>query len=343
MRRILFAAAIAAISSCAFAEPKYIEVDGGQNLPTVRVRTLDDFEAIIKAYGAPLVFLRSDSAYSRGSRASEAFVIAGGACFAFPMEGYRTLADYRAGKAAKFASAEDFYKAVSLGIGDAELFGFYSKNSFRSVEDCRAAREAGYENSSSYYEAQELGCKSPAEYREALASRDGGFQSVKEYRRAKAKGFQKADEFARAKEAGFDDGGEYRTAVAFGLKSKALFEEFEKISSSIERILGERNIDGRSAFVYHLVGKLEKGDMALSALSKSLAAEWEKVPRDVRTALNARMSGCRSVKELQYGRCGVALDLGSLLSAESLKNFFRTVDISRLGSYSERTEIFRRR
>ena len=39
----------------AFPELKYIEIDSKQNLPMIRIKTVDDFEAIIKAYDISLI------------------------------------------------------------------------------------------------------------------------------------------------------------------------------------------------------------------------------------------------------------------------------------------------
>lgn len=363
MRRTIAALILLAASFGASAELRYIEIENHQHLPMVRVKTLDDFEAIIKTYGISLVFLMN----TRNS-ASDAFVIAGSTYFVFSTEGYRTLSDYRTGKAAKFRTAEDFYRARSLKIEDQEFYYFFAANSFKSVSDCRTARDAGFGDSATFYAARELGFKNPEDYKEHLAYKANGFQSKDEYLKAKSKGFALAREFNAATEAGFETRAEYAKAARLGLKTKAELSEFEEISSSIDKIAASRQLDKRSATTWHFIRTLKKGEMSISVLSKSLATAWGNVSPGVRAAICVHLSGFTSMQgldesrnkadrelrngwnltserraELERQRRAVPTNVDGFFTTESLRNFFRTADFSKLGTYSDQTEIFRRK
>ena len=110
----------------AFPEQRYIEIGSKQNLPMIRIKTVEDFEAIIKAYDISLIFLQYDSNPNFGAssspKSSDAFVIVGNTYFAFSLEGYKTLADYKKGKSEGYKNSSDYEKAKQLGIENGEFF-----------------------------------------------------------------------------------------------------------------------------------------------------------------------------------------------------------------------------
>ncbi len=71
----------------AHAELRYIEVDSIQNIPLIRIKSLDDFESILNENHISIVFLQ------RG----ELFAIVGSTYFAFPIGDYKSIQDYRMG------------------------------------------------------------------------------------------------------------------------------------------------------------------------------------------------------------------------------------------------------
>lgn len=116
----------------AFPEQIYIEIGSKQNLPMIRIKTVEDFEAIIKAYDISLIFLQYDSDPNFGAssspKSSDAFVIVGNTYFAFSLEGYKTLADYKIGKSEGYKNSADYEKAKKLGIENGEFFYYCERN-----------------------------------------------------------------------------------------------------------------------------------------------------------------------------------------------------------------------
>ena len=113
----------------AMAELKYVEISTKQNLPTIQIKSIDDFEKIINSYNISIVFLNNME-----RTGSEALVMTNGTYFSFPMEGYKTLSDYRAGKNAKFKQAENKSKVKE---GNVVYWTTHGKN-FHTHEDCQA-------------------------------------------------------------------------------------------------------------------------------------------------------------------------------------------------------------
>ena len=123
------------------AEIKYVTITSRQNLPVITVETIDDFEAIINAYSIPIAYLYFDST---SHEKSTLLVAAEGTYFSLPLEGYKTLSDYRKGTTAKYKNGADYYKAQSLGVTDAAFFYYYSRNHFESLKDAELAYRNGF-------------------------------------------------------------------------------------------------------------------------------------------------------------------------------------------------------
>ena len=226
----------------AFPELKYIEIDSKQNLPMIRIKTVDDFEAIIKAYDISLIFLQSDSLSKLGSsNSSEAFVIAENTYFLFPLEGYKTLADYKKGKSEGYKNSSDFEKAKQLGIENGEFFYYCERNSFTKLEDAEDAYKNGFvlystvkkqssvekmisplqslivfnenppknKESEAYYEAKELGYVNYVDYKEYLDYTSKGFKTKEDMQIANNNGFEKEDDYYNAKKKGVESYDEY--------------------------------------------------------------------------------------------------------------------------------------
>lgn len=342
-----------------FAELRYIEIDSKQNLPTIRIKKIDDFEAIINTYDISLVFLQiqndSDSRYGRStSKISDAFVIAGNTYFVFNMEGYATLADYKAGKSANYLTANDYSKAKSLGISDTNLFYFYDRNSFQNLVDANDAFKNGFDlygenakspqnkESEAYYDAKKLGYQNYADYKEYLDYTAKGFKSKDEYLFAKSKGFSSAQEFAAATTAGFADNEEYQKAKKLGLNKKSDFLTYSEITKSVEKIISDKKIDKKSALTYYFIQNLPKSENAISALSKTLNENFNANSTELKNALNSYANDVQTDRN-QTRQNRNQMDISALFSESALKSFFRKVDINQIGSYNSQSEIFKRK
>lgn len=383
MKRIFAIIAAIFLTNCAFADLKYIEIESKQNLPMIRIKTIEDFEAIINTYDISLVFLQYDSDLRPGfnsvSKNSEAFIIAGNTYFVFSMEGYKTLSDYKSGKTANFKTSSDYEQAKSLGIGNAEFFYFYSRNSFHNIEDANNAYKNGFifytafrsqyasgqifsssnklvfnednprnKESDAYYEAKKLGYVNYTDYKEYKDYTAKGFITKEEYLSAKSKGFYNADEVKTAEEAGFINKEEFTNAQKLGLKTKSDFTDYNEITVSIDKISNDAKIEKKNAIVVYFMNKLPKGEMSLSVLSNTLKDDFSKNSMELRKALNFYANDVKNQGEYdkkqrdRYSR-NQTIDIANLFYAENLKKFFKEVNISQIGSYNENTEIFKRR
>jgi hypothetical protein len=323
------------ISVCATAELKYIEIVQTQNLPLFMVKSIDDFEAIISRYGASMVFLQ----YQPQSSSSTAFVIAENTYFSFDLEGYASIADFRSGKNQKYKNAQDYEEGKSLGFSNSEAYYFYTKNSFKSVKDCLTAISHKFPDSRSFYNAKNQGYSEYSDYKEFCDFSALGYLSKEEYTEAKSKGFYHANEFRTATTAGFLNKNEYSQAISMGLKTK---EDF----SAIEKYCSEFNVEKKVSAIYYFVQKIPKGEMSISVLGKSLRENLQKTSQELQTAMSLYISGFENVQEYERNRRQTVkrfVNIQYLFDDSSLKRFFNAVDTSKLGAYSDKTEIFKRK
>ncbi len=391
MRR-LFSVFIVVLLACCSAsgEIKYIEIGDTNNLPTVWIKNIDDFDAMIKNHGVSTVFLWMGTNNVSKDVVSTAIIKAGDMYYAFKLEGYKTIADYEAGKNADFKSAEDYMKAKELGIFESDFYYYYARNSFEKVEDARDAYKNGFvdvsqidnrnsrekrqdklsglakgaaslfrydyderlnkADSQIYYEAKELGYNNFADYDEYLYYTAKGFKDKSTYLTAKSKGFEGAELFNRAMEAGFTDKSDYDEAQKLGLNTKSDLNEYNEISQSIDKLIADKKLNKKDAATYYFIKKVSKGDYAVSALSKMLVEDCVQnfnQKTSLTSALNKHFADSNS-SERYYDRYRSESVLPfqnpqSCFDDATLKDFFTRVDISQLGSYNKKTEIFKKK
>lgn len=386
MRKILARLFMMFLALSSFAELKYIEIGSKQNLPMIKIKTIEDFEAIIKAYDITVVFLQFDvdsrSSRSVNSMNSDAFVIVNNTYFSFSMEGYKTLADYKAGKNAKFKNAADYEKSKTLGIANLDFFYYYDRNLFRTVEDADEAYKTGFvfyksyeersklnlysslddndkkeglifnenlpkgKESEAYYESKKLGYTNYADYKEYLDFKAKGFNTKDEYLTATSKGFSNGKEYKIATEAGFLNFEEYKISQDMGLKTKSEFDVFNEITSSIDKIIDEKKIDKKNAIIYYFIQKLPKEEMSISVLSKTLNELYFSNSDEIRKALSLYEVNAKIKVDHRREDDSFLKRLpksNKNFSTDNLKKFFKEVDFSKVGSYSEKSEIFKRK
>ncbi|HAC32058.1 MAG TPA: hypothetical protein DCF70_05470 [Treponema sp.] len=377
------------LSLNAFAELKYIEISSKQNLPMVRIKTIEDFEAIIRNYDISLVFLQYDIetrpssalSFQPLTKSNEAFVIAENTYFIFSLEGYKTLADYKAGKNSNYKSAYDYEQAKSLGIDDAEFFYYYTRNSFHNVADANEAYKNGFvlykafksetnfisgqkylaviennpknQESDAYYEAKKMGYANYKDYKEYLNYSAKGFKTKDEYQAAKSKGFSNAGEEKTATEAGFTNNEEYSDAKSLGLNTKSDFTTYKEITRAIDNIIEERKLPKKHATLYYFIQKLPKSECAISILSKTLTDNYNENSPELKNALNsylktgpvqqANKTTKAKIKPRASSPYPQITNNSDLFSETRLKEFFASIDISQLGTYSSDSEIFKKK
>ena len=316
----------------AHAELRYIEVDSIQNIPLIRIKSLDDFESILNENHISIVFLQ------RG----ELFAIVGSTYFAFPIGDYKSIQDYRMGSAGGYRNGADFNAAKEQGIDSSALYYFYKQNSFRSLADCQDAYKNEFSSSSEYYAAKEKGFSKAADYKEYLDYTRRGFQTKEESLLAASKGFSTANDYSRAKEGGFETFKIFDQARKEGLPTYVAFSRYHELVDSVESVMKELSIDRQRAFVYVCLKKLPKGEVALSVLSKNLEEQFNSVYADCASVVN-RFVYNDQLQNDRYGRSSYNTRYAtSLFSVISLESFLGSVSIEKIGSYNAKTEIFKR-
>jgi hypothetical protein len=348
-----------------FSEIRYIEIDSIKNAPTIEIKNIDDIEAVISNYGIRIGYLQKISS------SSILYVIADSGYFSFPMKGYNKLSDYRLGETLKFKDGNDYNNSVSLGLQSSELYYYYTENSFHSVDDCKDAFKNGYENinmsnyksssfispkimpaSSAYYEAKKLGYTKFSDYKEYLDFKDKGFKSKTDYQTAIAQGFKSGDDFYNASENGFTSYSEYHDANNFGIITYSDYQIFSKIIQFCEKISSEKSLDKKYSIIFYYIQNLQKGEMSLSVLANNLKSNFNNQSKELCNAINLWVSDYSGISELESQRDGrrnsyqsqkKLINFLNYISASSLSDFFEKADMSSLGNYNAKTEIFKKK
>lgn len=355
---ILFSVFIASL----FCEIKYIEIDSIKNVPVIEIKSIEDFEAIINEYGVRIGYLQKTLDTSLGNKKEydgvTLYIIIDSVYFSFPMKGYLTLADYKNGILKKFENGSDYNKAISLGFESSQMYYYYRRNSFLSVDDCKDAFNNGFKNndsrssdSNAYYSAKKLGFSNYADYQEYLDYTAKGYASKTDWQVAKAKGFDKGSDYYTATENGFLDYSSFNTARGVGLKTNDDYQKFSQLVSSIERIMKEKNLEKKNAIIYFYIQNLPKGEMAISALSATLIESYKAQPENLSEALNLWYSDVRKEEEKlpkdwyenSRNTAKKITPIISLLSEKILFDFFNTTDVGGLGSYNQKSQIFKKK
>lgn len=348
-----------------FADLRYVEIRSIKNLPEIEIKQIEDMDAIITEYGIRIGYLQKNSA------GSVLYVIGNSVYFSFAMNGYDSLNDFRRGVSLQFKNGQDFYKAQNLGLENGEIYYYYAENSFHSPEDCKDAFRNGFNStdnensitnvygqrkrtaSAGYYEAKELGLKTFAEYTEYLYYTRAGFNSKADYQTALAKGFKNGKDFYLATEAGFSNFDDFNSARKFGLAAVSDYQVFSKIKNECNRIMTEKKTDKKDSVIYYYIQGISKGELSLSVLSKNLSENFMAQSKELCNALNLWASDFESEEEYKNQQNNFSrwtrenkkslIDIKYYFHTQSLAEFFKNVEISTLGSYNEKTEIFKKK
>lgn len=333
---------LAGVSAPVFAV-RYVDVSSVSNVPIVRVKNVEDFESIIDGYKIPVVYRviekNERNSYANYDTVKTLFVITGGTYFSFNIHDYDTLDDYKFGSSLKFETAKDFYEARKLGIETSELYYWYSGNHFRSVDDFNDAYRKGFfkKKSEDYYKAKELGYTSYEDYKVYCDYTKAGFKSKEEWKNAQKLGFSSASSYNQATDAGFSTYSEYNEAYKLKLHNdKNSYDYYKSITNSVDEIVEKNKLNKNEAFVFVLLQSLPKGEMSISVLSTRLQDMINQKP-EVRDAFEKFIFGNSSRNS--YG----GNNINYSLKPSGLLKFFSSVDISKIGSYDNKTEIFKKK
>lgn len=376
MRRVFLAATLLACGLSLWADIRYVEVTSVASAPSVQVSNIEDLRFLIKHHKVEIGYI-----LRRAENPSQIrlVVIGDGTYFFFDMNGYSSIESYLAGTAGNFLDGADYQEAVDLQLTDAakpdsSLFYFYKRNKFTSVEDCRDAFKKGFafreaqwterngrkeiqvqaEESAAYYRAVAAQLADYKEYQEFMPGLDRGYKTKADIQDARRKGFDAVQgwEYYTAMERGFSKYEDYKLATDLGLESQVEFERYQRIVSEVESIMSRQKLEKREAFIYFYLCQIPKGQQSLSVLVKTLEEQPRKQGEKLTKALNLYYSDIPSLAEWDKSRNGRSYSysssqyqrksLGGLLSSSSVTSFFKAVDISGIGRYDEKTEIFTR-
>ena len=329
---------------------RYIDVSSVTNVPLIQVKNIEDYEEIIGTYQISFVYRVSVKEEAKSSNNSYTydnkrkydsikntfFVIANGTYFSFFADEYATISDYKTGTATGFKKGSDFNDARKLGIENSEFYYWYSNNKFRSVGDAFDAYKKGFISAKSedYYKAKELNYSSYADYKVYCDYTKQGFKTKEEWETAKKAGFTYAEPFHKATAAGFKTKSEYEAAQKVGLQdNKDSYDFYVSITNSIDKIVEKDKLSKKEAFVFTLLQSFPKGEMSISILSSRLQ-DMINQKKDVKNPL---------VRFIFDDSQRNSYDVNQLLTPSELKLFFSNVDISRIGSYNSKTDIFKKR
>lgn len=338
------------LTASVFCEIRYIEI-GSSNISSILINDIDDFEAIINEYGIRIGFISKDNEkygfwdYPKGENKT-VYVMVNSVYFSFKMNGYSTLSDYKNGKEKNFKNGADYYQALNKGFNSSEIYYFYINNHFHSVDDSKNAYKNGFKDSDTYYEAVKAGYAKFSEYEEYLDYTQRGFRNKSDWQTAKPKGFYSGPEYYTAVENGFLNYKEFDSARKIGLTTNEDYQKFNNMVSNIEKIMNDRNLNKKNAVIYYYIQNIPKGEMGLSALSSTLVLNHNTQKSDFKKAINF---WCRDIKNNDaknredVGARNQDNSVEFIFSQSSLSEFFSSVDISSLGTYNSKTEIFIRK
>ena len=336
--KIALAAALLSFQTIfAFAELNYIEVGSISNAPIVIITKLSDFELLITKNNVSTAFLRS----SDGAM----FINAGGSYFAYNLKFYTSISDFKTGESLGFKSGKEYYEAKNLELPTAELYSYYKQNSFKSSADCIKAKENGFPASSEYYTAKELGYEKHSDYMDYLNWTGKGYKSKEDWQLAQKRGFTDihAKTFYESQEQGFANYDDYNKARGLGFSKNDELQIFNTVTGDLEKIVKAKAIERKQAVIYYFIQKLQKDEFSLSVLSKSLkniCDGSDKATQKTITYFLNENDGNNN-RHNSYGRNQINLD--NLFSEKELQVFFEKVEPKELGTYSSKSEIFKKK
>lgn len=228
--------------------------------------------------------------------------------------------------------------------------------------------------SDNYYKAKELGYTNISQYNDYVDCMAKGFKTSSDMMAAIVQGFpvptenlaengtvnwskanrllpdgKPGDDFYRSRENGFHSYAEFSAARERGISSFADFENYRTATQFCDNLVKTQGITKLQALIWYRIKQLNQSELSLTVLSKTLEDDFAKESAQLQNALKWYVNDVKNRFEFdqkqkdQRGQRVVLSEISRAFTAENLKNFFSTVDISPLGSYSATTEIFKRK
>ncbi|AIJ04894.1 hypothetical protein JH146_0043 [Methanocaldococcus bathoardescens] len=332
---------------------KYVDVEEIENLPKVKVKSVEEFLEAHRVLGKHVIYRYKDNFEQIF------FFVDNGVIFYIPTNGFKSLSDLIDAKSLGL-SAEEYYEY--LEFENIDEYKKYKSSGFRNIEEYKKAKELGFigglqelvkegiarkiddkycieylfygileeqlflNDAELYNFALEKGFSNFDELVDALRL---GFGDIKEYQDALKRGFKDAYEYNDALSRGFNDAEEYRIAKAIGVSSEKEFKEYRELKRICENFELETFEEG---YLLKILMALKLDEtINLKDLYNKLK-EKEKLMKIKKDMLN-KLSNM-SVPSWYSTRFATIDDL-----EEYLEN---SETISLLGEYSKEGKIFKR-
>ena len=186
-----------------------------------------------------------------------------------------------------------------------------------------------------------------------------GYTSIADLKKAESAGFKNSYDFYDAIGKGFALSKDYGDAKTLGLKTYDQLKKYRDMISPVEKISREKSLDKKNAVIYYFIQNLPKTESSLKVLSQTLKNEYAALEPEIKSAINKYASVSETnvngstknsgsglylrVPDLDYGSYNSRQsDVTGFFTEESLRNFFKTVDTSKLCSYDSENDVFKK-
>ena len=181
-----------------------------------------------------------------------------------------------------------------------------------------------------------------------------GYTSIADLKKAESAGFKNSYDFYDAIGKGFALSKDYGDAKTLGLKTYDQLKKYRDMISPVEKISREKSLDKKNAVIYYFIQNLPKTESSLKVLSQTLKNEYAALEPEIKSAINkyASVSETNVNGSTKNSGSGLYLDYGSynsrqsdvtgFFTEESLRNFFKIVDTSKLCSYDSENDVFKK-
>ena len=155
-------------------------------------------------------------------------------------------------------------------------------------------------------------------------------------------------DFYNSQENGFPNYAEYTAAREKEISTYADLQKYREITNFCDKLSKSKKIDKGFALIYHQIQHLQKSEMSLSVLSKTLTENYSIINPDVKNALNSylKAGNPQQGNHKKYAGNNSQARINSipdLFYESALKEFFGAIDITQLGTYSSQSEIFKKK
>ncbi len=299
----------------------YYKIDGYDNLPTIQLSGLGEFEEMIDRYNPEFIFvvdqeqtLQSEEKDLIGrnksvkSKTSFFSFYHNGLVYSVNGLNYESLEDYKEGQEKGYRTGDAFYKAKNGNFVDREEYENCINAGFDDRLEYLKAKAIGFEGAVNKLETAFVdGRLGDADYKKVKDYKNdaqvyafakelsyegydefekaltSGFVKVNaaEYRAAVEKGFDSSDSYFRAQQGQFDDINEYNAANSLGITDKDEYRSYKSLNALQEQY-GFRSLE--QANLYRMLKDLPGGKKV------SVARMWDML-KEAEQNVDSKSSG----------------------------------------------------